>query len=500
MTPQSLPPALAVFGLGRSGLSIARAARRRGSEVTVYDESSPDALAKPELLAEAEGDGIRVVTGWTGDLSAVRAPWLITNPAVRRDHPVLLGAVHRGVEVLSEVEFAWRISLAPILAITGTNGKSTATVMTMLALRATGVNAILCGNIFGSGYPEIPLTEAADTATETDFLVAEVSSFQLEWVSQFRPVAAGITVIGSDHLDRYGGKQEDYAATKRRIYAAQAFPDVTVLPASDTIPEYQGRRRRTSVPPENAPLTLQFGSLATHSGIDDQFLTILDQRIPLDSLPFREPHNLRNAAFAGLMAYGALWSMAKRGSTAADEIMASAREEWRERHPGRTYGGKPVEPDHILPRDIVTGLQSFRGLRHRMEWLGERHGVRVVNNSMCTNPEAVIASVQAARDPVHILMGGVNKDLSFAPVRHYLANGRHHAYLFGRDAAAINEELGGSVPVYASMEDAFRTAIEAARPGEIVMLAPGCASSDQFRDFRHRGDVFRELALEWING
>jgi UDP-N-acetylmuramoylalanine--D-glutamate ligase len=152
-----------------------------------------------------------------------------------------------------------------------------------------------------------------------------------------------------------------------------------------------------------------------------------------------------------------------------------------------------------LPIGIVEGLQSFKGLAHRMEWLGERDRVRVINNSMCTNPDAVIKSAMAVRDPSHLLIGGVNKGLDFGPLRHYLANHRHRAYLFGSDAANLDAMLGGGHPTFRTLQEAFAAATDKAVPGEVIMLAPGCASTDQFRDFRERGDVFRDVAKEWLN-
>jgi UDP-N-acetylmuramoylalanine--D-glutamate ligase len=134
-----------------------------------------------------------------------------------------------------------------------------------------------------------------------------------------------------------------------------------------------------------------------------------------------------------------------------------------------------------------------------MESVGARQGVRVINNSMCTNPDAVIKSVQSVRESVHVLLGGTNKGLDFLPLRSLFAQGRHRPYIFGRDGDAIRRAIDPGLPMYDTLADAFRAATAHARPGEVIMLAPGCASSDQFRDFRHRGDVFRELAKEWLH-
>jgi UDP-N-acetylmuramoylalanine--D-glutamate ligase len=190
---------------------------------------------------------------------------------------------------------------------------------------------------------------------------------------------------------------------------------------------------------------------------------LIDDRFPIDRLPFREPHNLQNACMAGLMAWAVLDRMSR-------------------------------------PRTdcIFEGLRGFRGLAHRMEEVGSRGGVRLINNSMCTNPDAVIKSVQSVRDRTHILMGGVNKGLDFGPLKHYLANHRHRVYLFGRNARELREMLGDQAQVFADMQEAFAAAASNATEGDVIMLAPGCASSDMFQDFRERGNVFKAIATDWL--
>ena len=133
-----------------------------------------------------------------------------------------------------------------------------------------------------------------------------------------------------------------------------------------------------------------------------------------------------------------------------------------------------------------------------MEYVGSKDGVRIINNSMCTNPDAVVKSAQAVRGPNHLIMGGKDKYLPFTPVRNYLASGMHKAYLYGEAKDLLNEQLGGGFPTYNTLQEAFRAATERARPGEVIMLAPGCASTDQFDDFRDRGNVFKTIAKEWL--
>lgn len=485
---------IVAMGLGRSGLAVARAALANGARPIVVDEKVD--LLKPELVDEARAEGIDVRLGWNGTFAEFSPDLVVVNPAVDQRHPKLKEA---GIDFVSEIEFAYRIAKGPIVGITGTNGKSTTTVMTYLALQACGLEPLLCGNLFGSGYPEAPLTEAALAGRPGQPLVAEISSFGLEWTSQFRPRAAAITNIRPDHLDRYDSF-EDYARTKMRLFAGQTQDDYAVVRANDPVvvppcgqaTGYVPRHRRTAVaatPPEKCPHVLTFGATGEHARVEESDLVIFDQRIPFESLPWTEPHNHANAACAALLAYGLLKAI--DSPLIAQALAAKPKPS--------VYAARKAD-DPALPPAIVEGLRSFRGLAHRMELVGERHGIKVVNNSMCTNPDAVVSSAQALRDPALLLIGGVNKGLDFGPLGRMLGGGRHRAFLYGRDAREIDAEMGGGFPIFEKMDQAFDAATRAARPGDVVMLAPGCASADQFRDFRHRGDVFRAMAQEWIQG
>lgn len=506
---------IAILGLGRSGLAVGRAALEIGAYPHVFDEKPEETLPKRDVLEEAREIGLPVTLGWSERFSPETTDLIVSNPAAPRDHPKLLAAVAQGIPVVSEVEFAYRISKAPIVAITGTNGKSTTTVMTYLCLKACGEDAVLCGNIFGSGYDEVPLTDAARRSTPDQILVAEISSFQLEWVVDFQPVSAGITNVWPDHLDRYGGSFEEYAATKQRIFGCQDETDFAVVRANDPVvvapnaptvarPRHRSLRRAVPAASETkGPVVLTFGASGEHARVEELELNILHRHIRLEDLPFSEPHNYQNACMAALLAYGALANKAQREPDSnAARILREAADAYRAAQKAKrsVYDLRVPEEDplRVLPDGVTEGLLAFRGLAHRMEMLGERNGVRVVNNSMCTNPDAVIKSAQAVKDPAHLLIGGVNKGLDFRPLRHYLANGRNKPYLFGSDAENLDKMLGGTYPVFRTMEEAFRAATEAARPGEVIMLAPGCASTDQFRDFRDRGNVFKAIATDWL--
>jgi UDP-N-acetylmuramoylalanine--D-glutamate ligase len=422
-----------------------------GGSAAIFDSSPAGSLAKPELVAEAERLGLPVEFGWEGRLPEGFSS-IVVNPAVDPRSEVFAGLVGSGLPIWSEIEFAYRIAAAPIVAVTGTNGKSTTTVLTFLALEACGAKPVLCGNIFGSGYPETTLTEAALTASGDQVLVAEVSSFQLEQVEAFRPVAAAITQIEPDHQDRYD-RYEDYVAAKHRVFAAQGAADTAVIPADGSVATPAG------------PRVLRFGLGAGDARICGSEMVILGARAELSSLPFGEPHNRMNAMTAGLLAAGYL---------------------------GRDGGALAV------PEAVFEGFRRFRGLAHRMELVGEWGGIRLINNSMCTNPAAVIASAGSVSGGLRLLIGGVNKGLDFRSVGEFVAAQGASTYLYGRDRTEINREMGGGWPEFATMEAAFSAALSNVKPGDTVLLAPGCASLDQFRDFRERGDVFRALAERWL--
>lgn len=440
---------ITIFGLGRSGVAAARAAITTGATVIAVDEKSASDPSIVRVVEELGKLGVDVRPGWKRSLAETDAQTVVTSPGVPKNHELLQEAVRNGLEVISEIELAYRISKAPIVAITGTNGKSTTTVMAWLCGKAAGYDAVLCGNIYGSGYEEVPLTEAAAQSNTNQALVAEISSFQLEWVHRFRPKAATITNITPDHLNRYESF-EAYADTKRRIFQRMGDDDRAVWRDGDFATE----------PPQGVK-TLTYGDGAKHAWIDSKRMHLASASIDLEELPFHEPHNYFNAMAAGLLVYG------------LSEVSAD-------------------------PQKLLDALKSFKGLAHRMERLGEKDGIELINNSMCTNPAAVIASSRAVIGKQRLLIGGVNKGLDFAPVGEYLRESGHAAYLFGSDGAAIAEAMGGGWFVFRTLAEAFAAAVSDAKPGETIMLAPGVASMDQFVDFRDRGEAFRQLALEWL--
>lgn len=480
-----------ILGLGRSGVSAAKAALHLGAKPFVVDQGLASSPSLRSNRSELQVLDVPVEEAWTGAFTRENADIVVTSPGVPRDNPTLLAAVESGVEVIGEIELAYRAARAPILAITGTNGKSTTTVMSYLCAKSAGLRPILCGNIYGSGYEELPLTEAAILAEEDQLLVAEISSFQLEWTHEFHPVSAGITNIWADHLNRYDGSLAEYAATKQRIFLAQTLEDFAVVRANDPM-----------VKAPKGPTVLTFGANGEHALVEDDSLTVLGTKLTAKQLPFQEPHNMQNAAMASLLVYAAMrWRRGRDPHSVAAQVLDAAEQSAREARASRrtVYSRREATEAWVMPSEVLAGLQEFRGLAHRMEPVGERDGIRIINNSMCTNVDAVIKSAMAIKEPKHLLIGGVNKGVDFKPLKNYLANRQSRAYLYGRDAESIAGMLGGEWPTFSKLEEAFAAAAQAARPGEVIMLSPGCASFDQFEDFRDRGNVFKEIAKEWLS-
>lgn len=459
---------IAMIGLGRSGLAAAIAAQKMGAIPIVYDHAQAREMTKPELVVEARASEVELRLGWKGEFNPDEIDVLVANPAVDHRAPVLRQAAAVGIGVWSEIEFGYRVLQARfpsgerplIVAITGTNGKSTTSAMTYRALQACDLEAVLCGNVFGTGLPEETFTEAVMNATPDQILVAEISSFQLEWVETFRPDVAAITMIAPDHLDRYDSFA-DYRATKLRIWANQSGEDIAILP--DDL---------GALPPAR---TLTVGGPGADAVVLKNEIQILDKSIAASDLMVIGAHHRANVATAGLI------------------VAAVCRRRGMDFNRNWRYAS--------------ASFRNFRGIAHRMEVVGRRDGRTLINNSMCTNPRAVVSSAEAVEGVVHLLIGGRDKVVpgsdgeheGWAPVASLLRDQRFQAYLYGEAKDLLNAQFGGQFSTYNNLQEAFQAAIERAKPGETIMLAPGCASTDQFHDFRERGNVFRTLAKEWLD-
>jgi UDP-N-acetylmuramoylalanine--D-glutamate ligase len=453
---------VAVAGLGVSGQAAALAIQARGGDVTALDEKPGDSGPQLQAVDRLTGQGVKVITGWPGRLDSREFDLLIVSPGIRINHPVMQDMAGK---VWGEVELAWQISRAPLMAVTGTNGKSTVTVLTWLLLNAEGKKAKLCGNIAGSGFPEMALTQAASEAEPDQILASEISSFQLETVHEFRPFSAGITVITPDHLDRHASYAE-YRRCKLKLVQKMGMGDRVVAPlhVKDPLAQDLFDLAPNATHVSFDPTGRQKGenSVVYREGAT---LVLGGHKLEISDLQVPGEHFVANVMMA--------WELA----SAFTQLGAAS----------------------------IAALREFKGLNHRMELVGEKQGVKVINNSMCTNPGAAAASILAlaATHPgrQHLIMGGSPKNMGeeeFEPLRQVLRETDCVVRLIGPNPDFFRTLLGVELTHFDSLDQAFADCTAKAERGEVIMLAPACASTPPFANFKERGDAFKSIANQWL--
>jgi UDP-N-acetylmuramoylalanine--D-glutamate ligase len=368
--------------------------------------------------------------------------------------------VKRSQPVLAEIEIAWRIARAPIVGITGTNGKTTTVLLTDAMLRAGDLESQVCGNTLAGGF-QVPLIAAADRAPATQVLVAEISSFQLEWVRCFRPRIAIVTNISVDHLNRHG-TVEAYREAKARLLDAQGVTDWAVLNADDVGSQglkERGRARRLWF---SRRQKVEEGAFLR--GADRVIMVRAGDREaevgPAADLLLPGEHNVENALAAAAAAFAL----------------------------------------GVRPEAIRAALRQFPGVPDRLERVATLGGVEWVNNTMCTNVDAAVRSMEAYDRPLIVIAGGRDKGSDFAPLGRALAARARRLIAIGTDGPRIAEAARShglkGISEAGSMREAVRMAADAASPGDVVILAPACASFDWYAGFEERGREFRRCVEE----
>jgi UDP-N-acetylmuramoylalanine--D-glutamate ligase len=429
-----------VLGYGRSGRAAAGLLARAGAEVRVSDSSSAEKLG---VTSQPPGGG-----RWLGgeDPSVLdNVDLVVTSPGVPPDNPLLAAARERGLPVRSELELGWWFAMAPIIAITGTNGKTTTTELVGAMGRAGDRATRVVGNV------GTPLTAVA--GEPADLLAVEVSSFQLEYCEDFRPEVAAVLNLTEDHLDWHPDFAH-YVAAKRKLFARQRENDAAVLNEGDP-----------------------------HSTL---FISGLHSR----------PHLFSQVSEPARGAFLRDGRVILR--TAAGESSPLALSEWQ--LPGR-HNRENLLAAALCARlaglgdeAIARGARDFRGLAHRMELVAEIDGVCFVNDSKSTNPGS-LAKALDPEAPALLIAGGLTKGCDFRPLRDVVSKGVRIAYLIGEGAATIAAAWQGACRTVCAgdLESALASARAEARPGERVLFSPGCASFDQFENYVQRGERFREL-------
>jgi len=389
-----------------------------------------------QALLTLLGDQARGVDRRQGDDTPVALEGMrcvIKSPGVPQDAPVIVAARERGIPVIGEVEFAWRLLPNEFVGVTGTNGKTTTVELVGAIHREAGVAAAVAGNV------GTPLTSLVGQLDPGAVVVCELSSFQLEDTIEFAPEGAVLLNLAPDHLDRHG-TFEAYRSAKLEIFARQDNDDVAVAPVGLGVEDLGGCARRVC-----------FGA---GGELDDRAGQLWWDDQPLirhDELRLRGAHNRANAAAAAAITLA-------RG----------------------------IEPDAVR-----AALQTFSGVEHRLEEVATVDGVLYVNDSKATNVDSTLMALASFEQPVHLILGGGGKGQDFTPLREP-ASRCAGVYLIGTDGPLIGEQIGAGIEC-GDLATAVQRARAAARPGEVVLLSPACESYDQFDSYEHRGRVFKEL-------
>ncbi|MEO6815192.1 MAG: UDP-N-acetylmuramoyl-L-alanine--D-glutamate ligase [Edaphobacter sp.] len=437
-----------VVGLGKSGLSSALFLRAQGARVTVSDTRSAEALAKeiPALLDA----GIMVESGGHGLLTFRRQDLIVVSPGVPMDTPEVKQVKAFGLPVIGELELASRFLQGKVVAITGSNGKTTTTTLLGKIFEDAGTSKLVGGNI---GLPVIDLV-AKSTANTVSVL--EVSSFQLETIEEFHPWISVVLNITPDHLDRHGSF-ENYAAAKTRITERQEAGDFLVLNAEDKPTQMVAAKTRAQIYWFSPRRPIKQGAFVHGEGI---FFVAKEGAKPEPIMPVAEiklkgAHNVENVLAAVCAA--------RLAGISAEKIRAS--------------------------------VADFKGVEHRLERVRSLHGVDFYNDSKATNVDAAMKAVASFAGGIHLILGGKDKNSHYATMAEALKERVKIVYTIGSAAEKIERQLQGVVKIVSAetMHTAVAEAAKAAVAGDVVLLAPACSSFDQFENYEHRGQVFRQL-------
>jgi UDP-N-acetylmuramoylalanine--D-glutamate ligase len=437
-----------VVGLGKSGLAAALFLRDRGARVTVSDTRSAAALAKdiPALL-EA---GIMVESGGHGLLTFRRQDLIVVSPGVPLDTPEVAQAIAFGLPVIGELELASRFLAGKVVAITGSNGKTTTTTLIGKIFADAGLPTLVGGNI------GLPVIDLIDESKPESWSVLEVSSFQLETTVEFRPEIALVLNITPDHLDRHK-TFERYAAAKAMITAQQGPEDFLVLNAEDVPTQMVAAKTKAQIYWFSAVRRIKQGTfvhgesifwLAKEGGTPEPVL-------PVAEITLRGSHNVENVLAAVCAA--------KLAGIASESIRAS--------------------------------VAAFHAVEHRLEPVRTLRGVTYYNDSKATNVDATLKALASFSGGVHLILGGKDKDSDYTLLAPLLRERAVGVYTIGSAAEKIERELAGVVKMESAgtLQSAVASAAATAKAGDVVLLAPACSSFDQFENYEHRGRVFREL-------
>ena len=428
---------VAVLGAGLSGTAAASLLKSEGADVTVLDSAKESELLK-STLDNLRAQGIAIVAGPAAESDSTTYDFVVLSPGIDPLSALARNFSDRGLEIIGELELGWRHCTLPVIAITGTNGKTTTTELLAQMLNACGQRTIACGNI-GK-----PLCEIVRRQQDYDVLTVEVSSFQLETIQTFHPVIAIWLNFAPDHLDRYRSVWE-YREAKLRIFENQTEKDVAIINAAEKLRNVRARRVTFSAYTDRADFRLAEGSIVFENEV---VLRLADAKL-------RGSHNIEN-------------------------LMATLAA-------GRTRG--------LSFAQMVPALLAYEPRPHRCEFVRTVAAVDYINDSKATNLDAVEKALAAQNRPVVLIAGGKDKGFNFEPLRSLVAEKVKSAVLIGEMAKRIEHDWQGAVKCQLanSLADAVERAHAAAQAGDVVLFSPGTSSFDMFKSYADRGDQFRTL-------
>jgi len=440
-----------VIGLGKTGRSTVRFLTGRGASVVATDDKPLTEMR--DAASALSGLNARLAFGPQNAAILSGVDLIIPSPGVPPSNPLLAEGVKRGVPILAEIEVAFRFLKRPVIAITGTNGKTTVTTLIGEILRASGRKVYVGGNIGD------PLIGYVDSPQEEDFAVVELSSFQLEWIEQFRPMVALLLNVTCDHID-YHGTFEAYRRAKERIFENQGPGDLAILNADEPWASPLARRLRSKVSLFSSKAEIPNG-MFLHG----------------DELILRENGENRETYPVGMIRIP--------GTHNLENVMASILA-------CRACG---------CPREgVIEAVSAFRGIAHRIEFAGEKNGVVFYDDSKGTNVGAVARALETFSRPVILLLGGRDKGGDFDSLAVFIRKGVKKVVLFGEAREALRRIIGGiaKTSLAPTLGKAVEKAYADAAPGDVILLSPGCASFDEFKDYKERGDFFKGMVRKII--
>lgn len=436
---------ITVIGARRSGLGAARLIKKHGGLAFVSDAAKEDTLK--EFTSELQKENIQYECGVNSE-KVYDCALMVISPGVPSDAPVIKEAVKRGIKVISEIELAYNFCKGKIIAITGTNGKTTTTSLCDHVLNTAGVKSYAAGNI------GIAFSEIADEVKENEFVSLEVSSFQIDLIDTFKPFISMILNITPDHLNRYDNKIENYISSKLTIYRNQDKNEITILNRDsallyDNLTPGNSRSMFFSLSEkQDNGCTLEGNNIVYRNNGVEQFTCTTDD------ISLKGEHNYANAMAV---------------------IIAA-----------KIIG--------IEDEKIKAGLKSFAGVEHRLEFVREIDGVKFINDSKATNVDSVWYALRSFDQPMFLILGGQDKGNDYNQIKDLVQERVKKIYAIGSSADKIFNFFHKlvKVEIKKSMKDVIHTANAESRSGDVVLLSPACASYDMFDNYEHRGKVFKD--------